>query len=147
MSTLNWAICMNSIADDFHAEFGIGSVLNGSDFRPHFDGWLYNVARLISPSPSREEHTTKVWAFTREMAAWLLARQARFQPMDRFQLIVGWPEQIRRTSRQIIKLGGSFDELARIAAADESATYEAYLGYPILRRGWDVGIYDPPSQT
>src|SRR5689334_1291122 len=105
---------MNTLARDFRAEFGDDSVFDGCDFRPHFDGWLYNVARLVSLSPNREQHAAKVWAYTREMAAWLLARRAHFQPGDRFQLVVGWPEQVRRTARQIVKLGGDFDELARM---------------------------------
>lgn len=85
---------------------------------------------------------TLVWTYVREMAQWILSRRDRFQPGDRFQLTVGWPETVRNTSRQIVKLGGTFDELIRIAASDTFDNFQSAFGHFVFRRGWDKAIYE-----
>jgi hypothetical protein len=129
-------------SEEFRNEFGSDSGLEGSDFRPHFDGFFFNAYRVSARSASRDAHMTLVWAYVREMAEWILARRERFQPGDRFQLIVGWPETVRTTSRQIVKLGGTFDQLAQIAATKTFADYQSASNHPVFLPGWDKSIYE-----
>lgn len=83
-----------------------------------------------------------VWAYVREMAQWILVRRDRFQPGDRFQLVVGWPETVRATGRQIVKLGGPFDDLSQIAGSDTFGDYQSVSGHSVFRPGWDKAIYE-----
>jgi hypothetical protein len=133
---------MTSLSQEFRETFGPDSGLEGCDFRPHFDGWLLNAFRLSAPSVTREAHMNLVWIYVREMAEWILKRREQFQSGDRFQLVVGWPEDVRTTNRQIVKLGGAFDELTRIVAANTFEDYQSVSQRPVFRRGWDTAIYD-----
>lgn len=129
------------MSKEFERAFGLGSGLSGCDFRPHFDGSLFNAHRLITPAETRDAHLVLVWTYAREMAAWIIQRRNRFEPGDRFQLIVGWPESVRTSARQIVKFGGGFEDLYRIAAAATSPAYEAVSGQRVFRTNWDLGIY------
>jgi hypothetical protein len=129
-------------SEEFRETFGSDSGFEGCDFRPHFEGFLWNAFRISVPSATRETHIALVWAQVREMAGWILLRRDRFQPGDRFQFIVAWPETMRAASRQIVKVGGGFEDLAGIAAADGIATCEAASQPPGFLLGWDKGIYE-----
>jgi hypothetical protein len=131
-----------ALSAEFLAMFGPESGLEPVDFRPHFEGSLWNAHRLSERSATREAHVALVWTFVREMAAWIMARRERFESGDRFQLIVGWPESVRITSRQIVKLGGGFDALERIAAAATFAAYHPASDRPVFLPGWDRSIYE-----
>jgi hypothetical protein len=107
-----------------------------TDFRPQFDGDLVNVFSCIVPAPTRSEFEQLFVRYTREMASWVLAHKAEFGRGDRFQLILGLPESVRRVGRQIIKTGGDYNELAKIADGTMPVV-------PFPR--WDIGIFDEKS--
>ena len=82
-----------------------------------------------------------VWDFVREIASWILSRRERFHQGDGFQLIVGWPEIVRQSARQIGKIGGDFDKIARIAASDTFADHQSISDDLFFYRGWDASIF------
>jgi hypothetical protein len=131
-----------SPSEQFRKTFGPDSGLEGCDFQPNFDGCLWNAFRITLPSETREAHMALVWGYVREIATWILARRHQFQPGDGFQLVIGWPESVRASARQIVKLGGRFDELVRIAEADSFVDYESISKQPVFRRYWDKGIFE-----
>jgi hypothetical protein len=104
-----------------------------TDFRGHWDGDLVNVWSCVLPAASKAETEDMLVYRVREMAAWILQHREEFGAGDKFQLILGWPESIRTTGRQVIKTGGTFDTLARIFSGDESV---------VCRHGWDKGIFE-----
>ncbi len=67
----------------------------------------------------------------REMADWVLRHRVEFGAGDQFQIIIGWPESIRATGRQIVKIWADDQMLARIA--DGTAVV-------IPREGWTKAV-------
>jgi hypothetical protein len=110
--------------------------IRSTDFRPHFDGDLVNVWSCIHPAKTRLETEGLLAVCIREMAAWILAHRAEFGRSDRFQLILAWPTTVRQTGRQIIKTGGDYEVLARIADGTEPVV-------PYQR--WDWKVFDEPE--
>lgn len=89
--------------------------VSSCDFRPHFGGNLINLFSCVTPEHTAHETETVLADHTREIARWLLSHRKEFSPGDRFQIILGWPRFIRQTARQIIKTGGDFEAVSRIA--------------------------------
>jgi len=90
---------------------------SATDFRPQWDGDLVNVFTTIRPKPTADETERFAILCARDLATWILKKRRRFKKGDRFQIIVGWPKDVRPTGRQIIKTGGNFNELEGIASA------------------------------
>jgi hypothetical protein len=80
--------------------------LSGCDFRPHFSGDFHNLFTTIYPLESKAETEQLFLCAAKEIAGWILENRDRFGHEDRFQIIVGWPPDIRPTERQVIKTGG-----------------------------------------
>jgi hypothetical protein len=92
-------------------EVSVGSM----DFRNVFPGDLVNIATLIRPEATASETRALFEHHTREIAKWILSNRDRFSPGDRFQIILGWPKSVRDSGRQVIKIGGDFEAVSRIA--------------------------------
>ena len=86
------------------------------DFRPHWDGNLVNVFTTIRPQDGADETKRFAIACARELAKWIVENRHRFAKGDKFQIIVGWPKNVRATGRQIIKIGGDYSALESIAS-------------------------------
>jgi hypothetical protein len=110
--------------------------IHGCDFRPHFDGDLHNAFTTIYPLDSKAETEHLFRCIARDIAEWILAHRNLFGRHDRFQIIVGWPLDVRPTGRQVIKTGGDF------------ATIERLLRDPDLiqvRSGWSKTVFAEPE--
>lgn len=107
--------------------FGIRRI----DFRPHFDGDYVNVFSTVEPMTSEETTANFMLECARKLAQWILNNRNQFGAEDRFQLIIGWPSSIRDAGRQVIKTGGTFEELENIVSGQT-------LIEPIRR--WSAGI-------
>lgn len=107
--------------------------IRGCDFRPHFDGTLYNVFTTIYPLESKSETEAKFKEIAFHIARWILNNKSRFSEGDRFQIIVGWPLEIRPTQRQWIKTGGTFDDLRQLVNGKTLIP---------IRDGWDRTVFD-----
>src|SRR4030095_3096477 len=90
--------------------------ISATDFRPLWDGNLVNVFTTIRPLADAGETQTFAMECARHLAAWILTERSRFGAGDRFQIIIGWPKDVRATGRQIIKAGGNFSQLREIAS-------------------------------
>ncbi|MEI7462381.1 MAG: hypothetical protein WCK15_23540 [Pirellula sp.] len=106
--------------------------LHGCDFRPHFNGDFLNLFTTIYPleSETATEHLVRVVA--KEIAEWILGNRDRFGREDRFQIIVGWPLDIRPTGRQVIKTGGDFATIKRLLNNQDLIQ---------LRDGWTTSVF------
>ena len=107
--------------------------IHGCDFRPHFDGDLHNVFTTIYPLESKAETEVKFMEIAFEIANWILNNKSRFSDGDRFQIIVGWPLDVRPTGRQCIKTGGTFDDLRRLVNDRTLIS---------IRDGWHKTVFD-----
>ena len=106
--------------------------LHGCDFRPHFDGYLHNLFTTIHPLKSKLETEQFLRKIAREIASWVLSNRQRFGHGDRFQIIVGWPLDVRPTGRQVIKTGGDFDTIERLV--DDPDLIQ-------VRSGWSKAVF------
>ncbi len=107
--------------------------IHGCDFRAHFDGDLHNVFNTIYPLESKIETEARFKEVAFRIANWILKNRSSFSDGDRFQIIVGWPLDVRPTGRQCIKTGGTYDDLQRLVN-DKSLIS--------IRDGWDKSVFD-----
>lgn len=106
--------------------------ISACDFRPHFDGDLHNLFTTVHPLSSKVESKQLMLGIARKLAEWIVRHASKFGPQDRFQIIVGWPRDVRPDSRQVIKIGGDIDHIGLLRNA-------AHL-IP-LREGWSHGVF------
>ena len=104
-----------------------------TDFRPNWDGDYVNIFSTVEPQASEEFTAAFMRDCARKLAAWILANRKTFGKDDRFQVIVGWPKSVREHGRQVIKTGGTYEELE--AVANGQTTIE-------LMRSWSVGVFE-----
>lgn len=106
--------------------------INRCDFRPQWDGDLVNLFSVVDIQ--KDESTTEQFMkdCARAIARWVGEHKNQFGPNDRFQIIIGWPENIRTTGRQTIKTGGTYDDLILIATGDAEID---------MRPGWSLNVF------
>ena len=102
------------------------------DFRPHFDGDLVNIFSTVQPQFSEQVTEDFIKDCALKLLAWVLANRERFGEGDRFQIIIGWPKSVREYRRQLIKIGGTFDELEQIVTGEKSIE---------LKRSWNLDVF------
>lgn len=106
--------------------------LHGCDFRPHFDGYLHNLFTTIHPLQTKSETEQLFRNIAIKMANWVISNRERFGQGDRFQMIVGWPLDVRPTGRQVIKTGGDYDTIQRLIDDPELIQ---------VREGWAESVF------
>ena len=106
--------------------------IHACDFRPHFDGHLRNLFTTITPLQTPAETESQFRAITIRIGQWVLDQRNTFHNGDRFQIIVGWPLTVRETGRQVIKTGGTFDEIKSLL--DNESLIQ-------VRDGWRVDVF------
>ena len=106
--------------------------IEGCDFHPHFDGYLYNLFTCELPCASAIETEKLFVSYAVEIAQWLINHQRNYGTGDQFQIIIGWPRSVRPTSRQVIKTGGPFKTIEEIAIGDMAVPMRPY---------WDNNIF------
>jgi hypothetical protein len=102
-------------SDEYHELTWPEVSLRAIDFRSTFPGDLVNVASLVNPEPTVDATIAMLEHRTRKIATWTISHRRQFSAGDRFQIILGWPESVRKAGRQVIKMGGDFDAVASIA--------------------------------
>jgi hypothetical protein len=110
--------------------FGIRRI----DFRPNWDGDYVNVFTTVEPQESEEATATFMMKCARSLSEWILANRMRFGDADRFLVIIGWPLAVRESGRQVIRTGGTYEELRGVADGETPL---------IFRKGWSVGVFNP----
>lgn len=106
--------------------------IRSGDMRPHFDGNLVNLYSGVLPEPTVQETEVVLVAHAREIARWVLAHREQFSRGDQFQIILGWPPTVRQSGRQVIKIGGGYEDLSRIADGTTPI---------VLRKGWTIKVF------
>ena len=107
--------------------------LRGCDFRPHFDGKLYNLFTAIYPLNSMDKTEARYIEIAHNITGWVLENRSRFSDGDRFQIIVGWPHDVRETGRQCVKTGGTFADLQQLW--DDKNLFA-------ISEGWHLKVFD-----
>ena len=107
-----------------------------TDFRSHWDGDYVNVFSAVPPKSSEEMTLELMRECARKLSDWILTNRDNFGAEDRFQVIIGWPKSVRETNRQVIKTGGTYEELRMIANGETILT---------PRRCWSGGIFEPDA--
>lgn len=115
-------------------EFGI----ERCDFRRHWNGDLVNLFSVVGPKGSEFDTECFMKGCARSLARWIIDHRDQFGTEDRFQLVVGWPKSVREYARQTIKIGGTFEDIRRIA--------DGVLEVP-MRRGWSAGLFTQMDQA
>jgi hypothetical protein len=128
------------IADDFLTDFGEGSHCMHCDFRPQFDGYLLDFAKEISPKPRRVAVLSLAWQTFTQIAKWVSNHRSDFQSGDRCQIIVGWPECVRPTGRQILKGWIDIQKLTNVPVCFDENGFKSLGGDSKLVSGWDHGL-------
>jgi hypothetical protein len=122
---------MNAVFDPPSEPYWPSVGIRKTDFRPHFDGDLINLYSVVSPQSALLDSEKLFLEATRAIAQWILQHKNEFGLHDRFQIILGWPSDIRHSSRQVIKTGGDYIDIRNIS---ESMTVS-------FRKGWSLGIH------
>ena len=104
-----------------------------TDFRPNWDGDYVNVFTSVEPQESEDATAILMEDCARRLSAWILANKKRFGDADRFLVIVGWPLSVREGGRQVIRTGGTYDELGSVADGSTRLTF---------RRSWSAGVFE-----
>lgn len=106
--------------------------ISSCDFRPHFDGDLVNVFTVVLPDDTETATEAQMVQRAITIARWLADHRKEFGKHDRFQIIIGWPESIRKTGRQVVKTCGTFDEAIDVAEGRKPIQFMP---------GWSKGIF------
>jgi len=102
------------------------------DFDSIWGGDLVNIATCISPLGNEAETQDHVKSIIQKIASWLIEHRNQFRSQDRFQIIVGWDLNVRSGSRDIVKDGGTWDQLTDLSKGG---------GEIAFRRGWNNRIF------
>ena len=94
--------------------------------------------------PMEDEATTLgyAWQIVRELAMWLTETFSGLPDGERFQVVVGWCESVRKHQGQIFKIWGFRDSMCEIAATrtyEEFARKSGDLRVPIP--GWQKDVF------
>jgi len=103
------------------------------DFTSHWNGMYIHYYTTIQPLNSESETKNFIERCCKEIASYLNLNKCEFSKKDRFQIVVGWPESVRSAGRQIVKTGGTWDDIEELAAGKFMMKF-----YP----GWSNNVFD-----
>lgn len=92
----------NEAVQSFRSRFPEGGI-DRCEFRPHIDGYVVNAFSTILPRHDETSTRDAAVAILADMVAFMKTHRAAFGAEDVVQLVVGFPESVKRTSRQIFK--------------------------------------------
>jgi hypothetical protein len=107
-------------ASAFRACFPDGG-LERCDFRPHFDGYVVNAYSAMPPKRDVAATRAAALALLADIASWLQVYPWAFGDGDKLQLVVGFPEWVKRHTRQIYKCWLPASQLAELRGVDFAA--------------------------
>ncbi|MGJ8654908.1 MAG: hypothetical protein ACSHX6_00550 [Akkermansiaceae bacterium] len=103
------------------------------DFRPNWDGDYVNVFTCVEPQVTEEVTEEMMKDCARQLARWILENKDGFGKDDRFLIIIGWPKSFREAGRQVIRTGGTYEELSGVVSGDTSL---------VMKKGWSKGVFN-----
>jgi hypothetical protein len=120
----------------FQVEFGSESVLARHHI-PQRDFCGTQTAAVITPLPTKEETLKHAWSLARKMARWIFDRAGDLPATERYIVIVGWSQSVRRLQGQIFKVGGDREAIRVISDATDWSTHE----HALLPR-WEKDVFE-----
>lgn len=101
----------------FKAEFGPESILLRSPI-PGQGIHGTQAAAVITPEATKDATLRRAWDSVRAISRWILARGSELPVSERYGLIVGWSQSVRRFQGQIFKVIGDRTTVQTVADSD-----------------------------
>ncbi len=112
---------------------------------PQADGSRISAQQAcVCIAPKEDEASTLgyAWQIVRELAKWLTETCVGLPEGERFQVIVGWSEAVRRHQGQIFKIWGFRDRMIEIAATPTCEEFSRKTGDPrVPMPGWQKDVF------
>jgi hypothetical protein len=122
--------------EDFKTEFGADSILHRLAIpRQSYSG--LQAAVVIMPEANKDATLARAWESVRAIARWILARDAEIPASERYEVIVGWRQSVRRLQGQIFKVGGDRNTVQIIA---DSESWSQCGHAPLIR--WEKDVFE-----
>jgi hypothetical protein len=108
------------LAPAFRVSFATGD-FQWCDFRPHFNGFWINAGAWLLPANDVAMTRQAAIDLLEAIADWLCQNRQSFGADDVLQLIVGFPESVKPSCRQIFKCRIKASRLAFLRGVDFAA--------------------------
>jgi len=120
----------------FKTEFGRESILERFAIsRQSCCGTQAGV--VITPKDTKDATLAHAWELVRSIARWILVRASELPPSERYEIIVGWSQTVRRLQGQVFKVGGDHAAVQTIA---DSAEWTQCGRAPLIR--WEKDVFE-----
>ena len=89
------------------------------DFRSVFGGDLLNFSTLVESGVTNSEYVRSLASgYVKEICLWIMNSDYFSEKANKFQIIIGWDKSIRKSSRRIVKCGGTGEDIEKIASGE-----------------------------
>jgi hypothetical protein len=126
--------------EEFRKEFGRESSIQRIRIRGR-GTWGISIAATVLSESTREETLNCAWYLALELSKWILARSHLLTPEERVIVIVGWSALVRPKQGQIFKIGGTVDDLRKLAACEQWKSARKLSGQQIPLLGWEKDVF------
>jgi hypothetical protein len=126
--------------EEFRKEFGRESTIERIQI-PGRGTWGISVSATVLSESTKEETLNRAWYLALQLSKWILARTHLLTPEERVIVIVGWSALIRRQQGHIFKIGGSLDDLRKLAECDDWKTARKVSGQQIPLSRWEKDVF------
>lgn len=129
----------------FLGQFQQRGGVEGTDFRPHWDGFLVNCFVTIHPLQNQRATMNHIYSELGAMIRFVAEHVSLFARRDRVQFIVAWDESVQTTGRQILKRWIEAQDAPRLDCALSSLEADSPLcpGWRRAIRFEDDGTSQP----
>jgi hypothetical protein len=122
--------------EDFKTEFGADSILHRFAIsRQSYCGTQAGV--VILPDATKDATLARAWELVRAIARWILVRSSDLPASERYEVIVGWSQSVRRLQGQIFKVGG---DRATVQTIADSESWSQCGRAPLIR--WEKDVFE-----
>jgi hypothetical protein len=97
---------------------------------------------VIRPTTTKDETLIIAWNLMREQARWILTHSSNLPVSERYMIIVGWSQSVRRLQGQIFKAGGAIGEVQAIAASVDWNEFGQTTRQQVLQPRWEKDVFD-----
>jgi hypothetical protein len=125
--------------ESFNSEFGAEAIIHRLPIS-HLNCNGTQAATVIKPLDSKDSTLEFAWEQVRKIADWILQRSVGLPSSERYMVIVGWSQTVRKQQGQIFKVGGELSALTAIAA---SANWKKDGYSPLLN--WEKDVFTNQS--
>lgn len=118
------------------SEFGVESIIERMEIR-HLACCGTQAAAVITPLSSKEATLIHAWELIRGLARWTLDHTVELPATERYCVIVGWSQSVRRLQGQIFRACGDRERLQHIADATDWHQFEH-----TIRNNWEKDVFE-----